>query len=106
MQRHPFPIFVYPSAEVRRSLGPDTDKVAALALRAALKNRRSLEIAHQQVVWRNRCFAFSSRIGIKGDLIVELDIGDPRLKDRVVLEDEFERAAKAGRDKNRGTKRP
>lgn len=105
MQRHPFPIFVYPSAEVRRRLGPDTDKVAALALRAALRNRRSLEIAHQQILWRSRHFAFSSRIGEKGDLIVELDIGDPRLADRIVLEDDMQRAGKAARDKARPARR-
>jgi len=105
MQRHPFPIFVYPSAEVRRTLGPDTDRVAALALRAALKNRRSLEIAHQQVQWRSKHFAFSSRIGAEGDLIVELDIGDPRLEGRVVLEDDMKRAGKAAREKSRPTRR-
>lgn len=106
MQRHPFPIFVYPSAEVRRSLGPDTDKVAALALRAVLKSRRSLEIAHQQVVWRSRHFAFSSRIGREGDLIVELELGDPRLEGRILLEDDMQRAAKAAREKGRPLRRP
>jgi hypothetical protein len=105
MQPFPFPIFVYPSLAVRRMLGPDTDKVAALALRAVLKNRRSLEIAHQQVQWRSRHFAFSSRIGSEGDLILELDIGDPRLEGRVVLEEDMKRIARAGRDKAKPVRR-
>ena len=105
MQQHPFPIFVYPSLAVRRAVGPDTDKVAALALRAALKNRRSLEIAHQQIQYRSHHFAFSSRIGSEGDLILELDIGDPRLADRVVLEEDMKRVARAERDKAKASRR-
>lgn len=101
MQRHPFPIFVYPSPAVRRLLGDNVDRVAALALRAVLTNRRSLEIAHQQIEWRGRHFAFSSRIGAKGDLIVELDIGDPRLEGRILLEEDIRRADKAGRERTR-----
>jgi hypothetical protein len=92
MQRRRFPILVYPSAAVRRSVGPDLDVVAGLALRAVLKNRRSLEIAHQQISYRSHCLAFSSRIGTDGDLILELDVGDPRLADRIILEEDLVRA--------------
>jgi len=38
--------------------------------------------------------AFCSRIGAQGDLILELDVGDPRLGDRIVLEEELQRASK------------
>lgn len=95
MQRSQFPIVVHPSPAVRRLIGPDLDAVAGLALRALLLNQRSIEIAHQQIAYRSHHLAFSSRIGNQGDLIIELDIGDPRLAGRVVLEAEMRRAAKA-----------
>ncbi|MFA6968949.1 MULTISPECIES: hypothetical protein [Bosea] len=106
MQRNPFPIVVHPSAAVRRLIGPDLDAIAGLALRALLLNQRSIEIAHQQIAYRSHHLAFSSRIGSQGDLIIELDIGDPRLAGRVILEEEIRRAAKANgmseRPENRG----
>ncbi|MBX9912074.1 MAG: hypothetical protein K2Z25_25650 [Beijerinckiaceae bacterium] len=95
MQRNSFPIVVHPSAAVRRLIGPELDMIAGLALRALLLNQRSIEIAHQQIAYRSHHLAFSSRIGNQGDLIIELDIGDPRLAGRVILEEEIRRAAKA-----------
>jgi hypothetical protein len=92
MHRNYMPISVYPSTALHSIVGPDFEKIAGLALREVLKNRRSLEIAHQQIGWKKLAIAFSSRITNSGHLIIELDIGDPRLKDRVILEDDMRRA--------------
>ncbi|MBN9017660.1 MAG: hypothetical protein J0H11_09610 [Rhizobiales bacterium] len=105
MQRSPFPIFVFPAPALRAMDGPDLERVAALALRATLLSRRSLEIAHQQIVWRGRHFAFSARISAKGELIIEIDVGDPRLAGRIVLEEDMQRAARGARDKARPARR-
>lgn len=97
MQNRFFPIIVRASAELRRTIGPDLDEVAGLALRALFKDRRSLEIAHQQIIHRRRHIAFSSWIGTYGDLILELDIGNPNLADRVILEDDLRRSERRNR---------
>jgi hypothetical protein len=68
---------------VRHLLGNDLHKVAALAVRAILANRRSLEIAHQQIKYRKHHIAFSSRINAWGDLVVELDVSNPRFQRRL-----------------------
>lgn len=107
MQKNPFPIIVYQSAAVRRLLGPALETVAGLALRALLTNRRSIEVAHQQITYRSHHLAFSSRIGNQGDLIIEMDVGDPRLAERVILEDDMRSAARAngpGEDRTRSGK--
>ena len=97
MDRGAFPFFLIPSAEVRALLGPDLPKAAALALRALLRHKRGLEVAHQQVTYKKHCLAFSSRIGAKGDLILEIAAGDPRLKSRLVLEEELRAAERRAR---------
>jgi hypothetical protein len=91
------PFHFLPSHAARRVLGADHEKVAILALRAILKHRRGLEVAHQQIRYGDHDFAFSSRIGSTGNLIVELDIGDARLSDRLVLEEDLRRAARRPR---------
>ncbi|MDE1993327.1 MAG: hypothetical protein KGI75_12560 [Rhizobiaceae bacterium] len=101
MQKNYLPISIYPSTALHRIIGPDFEKIAGLALREVLKNRRSLEIAHQQVAWKNLTIAFSSRITTSGNLIIELDIGDPRLKDRIILEEDMHKGRGAG-DKRPG----
>ena len=88
------PIFVIPTHAARQALGSDFAKVAVLAMKAILRNRRGIEVAHQQIRYRKRDFAFSSRIGARGDLIIELDMGDPKLSDRIILEDDLRRAAR------------
>jgi hypothetical protein len=88
------PIFVIPTHAARQELAADLGKVAVLAMKAILRNRRGIEVAHQQIRYRKRDFAFSSRIGVRGDLIIELDLGDPKLSDRIVLEDDLRRAAR------------
>jgi hypothetical protein len=52
----------------------------------------TIEVAHQQISYRRNFFAFSSRVGRHGDLILELDVGDPRLAGRLVLEADLRRA--------------
>jgi hypothetical protein len=87
------PIFVIPTPAARQALASDLGKVAVLAMKAILRNRRGIEVAHQQIRYRKRDFAFSSRIGARGDLIIELHLGDPKLSDRIILEDDLRRAA-------------
>jgi hypothetical protein len=77
-----------------RLLGRNGASVAALAAKAILSHRKSLEIAHQQVRFRGHDFAFSSRITAQGELVIELDVGDPSLGDRIVLEEELRTATR------------
>lgn len=86
MHRASLPILMTATPAARALLGPDLAKVAVLALRAILQHRKGIEVAHQQVRYRKHHLAFSSRIGRYGDLILDLDVGDPALEHRVVLE--------------------
>ena len=97
MDRAFLPILVIPTHAARRALGSDVRKVAVLAAKAIICGRRSLEVAHQQIRFGEYDLAFCSRIGAQGDLILELDLGDPRLSDRIVLEEELRRAKKSVR---------
>jgi hypothetical protein len=83
------PFLIMPSHAARSLLGAALPNVAVLALRAILSHRKGLEVAHQQIRYRN--LVFSSRIGARGDLIIELDIGDPRLSNRLVMEEDLRR---------------
>jgi hypothetical protein len=94
------PIFVIPSNAARQALGSDLAKVAVLALKAILLNHKGIEVAHQQIRYRERDLAFSSRIGARGDLILELDMGDPKLSHRIILEDDLRRAARRPEQRN------
>jgi hypothetical protein len=97
MEKAYLPILVIPTHAARRALGVDLRKVAALAAKAIFRNRKGLEVAHQQIRFGDHDLAFCSRIGSQGDLILELDLGDPRLGERIVLEEELRRAAKSAR---------
>ena len=97
MDRAFLPILVIPAHAARRALGSDVRKVAVLAAKAIIRGRRGLEVAHQQIRFGGYDLAFCSRIGAQGDLILELDVGDPRLSDRIVLEEELRRAKKSVR---------
>lgn len=88
------PIIVRTSPALREALGPALSAATHLALREVFRNRRSIEVAHQQIVCRRRHVAFSSRVGREGDLILDLDLGDPTLGGRVVLEEEFRDASR------------
>ncbi len=86
------PFHVLPSHAVAEKLGRRTERAAVLALRAILQGHRQLEVAHQQIQYNGHRLAFSSRITARGDLVIELDLGDPRLEDRIILEDELKQA--------------
>ena len=107
MNRAYLPFVLIPSHAARHLLGADLDKVGVLALRAILRHRKSLEVAHQQIRYRRHDLAFSSRIRGRGDLVLELDIGDPRLEDRLILEEDLRRAVdKAAGNPKRAERRP
>lgn len=91
------PFHVMPSHAVAEKLGRRTERAAVLALRAVLQGHRQLEVAHQQIQFNGHCLAFSSRITARGDLVIELEIGDPRLGERIILEDDLKRATRAVR---------
>jgi hypothetical protein len=94
MDRAFLPILVIPTHAARRALGANVRTAAVLAAKAIIRGRRGLEVAHQQIRFEGRDLAFCSRIGTQGDLILELDVGDPRLGDRIVLEEELHRASR------------
>lgn len=89
------PILLSASPAVRKALGPDLKRVAVLAVQALLRNGRGLEVSLQQIDYRRQPIAFSSRIGRMGDLIVDLDVGDPSLASRVFLEADLRKAQAA-----------
>jgi hypothetical protein len=95
MQRYPAQLVFRPSLAARKAAGSDLGKIARLALEAILKNGRSLEVAHQQIAFGTSHFALSSRLGSRGQLILELDVGHPVLAGRVILEDDLRRAERA-----------
>ena len=95
MQRYPSQLNFRPSDAVRKAAGSHLGKVARLALEAVLKNGLTLEIAHQQFDYGPFQFALSSRIGSRGQLILEVDMGIPELADRIILEEDLRRAERA-----------
>lgn len=94
-QRFPAHLVFRPSVAARKAAGSDLPKVARLALAAILKNGQTLEIAHQQIVFGKTHFALSSRLGSRGQLVLELDLGDPQLARRVILEGDLRQAERA-----------
>jgi hypothetical protein len=107
-QRFPAHLVFRPSLAARKAAGSDLARVARLALATILKNGQTLEIAHQQIVFGKIHFALSSRLGGRGQLILELDLGDPQLAGRVILEDDLrqaERASGVSRPPGRGRQR-
>ncbi len=105
MQFAQLPFLIIASQPVRALLGPNLSKAALVAVRAILLHHKSLEVAHQQIRFGKHHLVFSSRIGSKGDLILEIDIGNPGLNDRVVFEDDLRHAEKAARTNSRKTHR-
>lgn len=97
MNRAFLPFRFLPSRAVVDLLGNDMHAAAVLALEAVIKNRKSLEVAHQQIVVGDRHIAVSTRITAAGDLIVDLDIGDPNLSGRLILEEDLRRAMQSAR---------
>ncbi len=91
------PFLFLSSHPLVEAVGGYVRKLAVLALRAVLQHRKGLEVAHQQIAFGEHHVAMSTRITSTGELVVELDIGDPRLLDRLILDDELRQAAWAGR---------
>lgn len=100
MVRSNLPVYIQPSRSVLELLGPNIGHVALLAVRSILKNRRSLEVAFQQIEYRQHHLALSSRITSRGDLVVEIDIGDPSLSHHLIVEDEYRLAERQARLEN------
>jgi len=92
MNRAFLPFKFLPTHAARAALGRELEAAAILALRAILRHHRSLEIAHQQISFRQVPLAFSSRITERGELVMDIDVGDPRLAGRLILEDELREA--------------
>lgn len=86
------PFHVLPSEAVASRLGRDAERAAVLALKAILADHRQLEVAHQQIRYGGHQLAFSSHITSRGELVIELDVGDPSLEGRVVLEQDLRQA--------------
>lgn len=94
MRRSSLPFLFLPTHSASRLLGPQAAEAAVLALKAIIARNKSLEVAHQQISFCGHHLAFSSRVTVAGDLIVDLDIGQPGLADRIVLEHELRAATR------------
>jgi hypothetical protein len=92
MHRSALPFLFLPSNAARALLGRHAAAAAVLALKAIIARHKTLEVAHQQISFAGHHLAFSSRVTPAGDLIVDLDVGDARLAERIVLEDELRAA--------------
>lgn len=101
MARASFPYFLHATPAVRAALGANLDRAAIAAVRAILKTTGTVEIAFQQVTCGGLCLALSSRVTGSGDLVVEIDLGDPRLDGRVVLEADLVKAERKTREASR-----
>lgn len=87
-----FPIVCGATPAAAARLGPALERVAIAAFKAMIKRHGRLEIAHQQISYLGHDLAFSSRISGAGDLIIEFDVGDPNLANRIVFEDDLRQA--------------
>jgi hypothetical protein len=94
MARAQFPFSCFPTPAVRAAVGPDIGGAAVAALRALLIAGHGFEIAHQQIRYGEHDLAFSCRVTENGELILDIDIGEPGLRDRIVLEADLRREAK------------
>jgi hypothetical protein len=105
MHRAHLPILLFASPAAQELLGREVADAGVLALKAILRNRRGIEVAHQQIKYRKHTLAFSSRVGREGDLIVDLDVGVPGLDNRLVLETDLRRAERALGEERRSERR-
>jgi hypothetical protein len=101
MERASLPFLLIATPAARQTLGRDLHKVAVMAMQALLRNSRGIEVALQQIDYRKRPIVFSSRIGQLGDLILELDIGDASLSQRLFLEQDLRKAQALATSKRR-----
>ena len=106
MDRVSLPFLLISTPAARAAAGRDLHTVAVLAFRAILEKRAGIEVAHLQVRYRKHCFAVSSRIGRHGDMVLEIDVGNPALQDRVIFDADLRRAELQQRARERDTRRP
>jgi hypothetical protein len=99
------PILLTASPALRKALGADLRRVAVLAVQAMLRHGRGLEVALQQIDYRQKPIVFSSRVGRLGDLILEMDVGNPALGERIFLEADLRKAQAAARAGSQRTAR-
>ena len=83
------PYVIFPSDGLQQKLGRRLPHAAEAALRSLLTRRRTLEVAHLQVEYAGIPIAFSSSIGSRGDIVLRMEEGDPRLALREVGEDQL-----------------
>lgn len=99
MKRALLPFRFVTSHALSEALGSDLEPVALAAVRAVLRQTKSLAIAHQQIEVGPHYVALSTRVTEAGDLIVDLELGDPRLAKRVITEEDLRRATEQSRVK-------
>jgi hypothetical protein len=97
MKRAFFPIIYSAPPAVVNRLGARLHQAAVMALKAMLRRHRALEVAHQQISYAGEQLAFSSRISPLGDLIIEFELGDARMAERVILEEDYRAAERKAR---------
>jgi hypothetical protein len=94
MTRAYLPFYCVPTPAVHAAIGGNVQNVALAALKAILRRGKGLEVAHQQIVYAGHDLAFSARVTSNGDLVLTLDLGDPKLRHRIVLEADLRREAR------------
>ena len=95
MDRAYFPFLLFVSPALRKALGTNLQLAANNIVHAMLEHGRGREIAHQQLSFGKVEVAFSARVGKWGDLIVEMDLSTPALRDRRFFERELRSAEAA-----------
>ncbi|MDX2309442.1 MAG: hypothetical protein NW216_14475 [Hyphomicrobium sp.] len=97
MARALLPFYFHLTASARHALGSKADAAAIACLRAILRNGSTIAVAFQQITYAGRHYALSSRITRAGDLVVEIDVGDPSLAGRLITADELAKAERHDR---------
>ncbi len=87
------PFLFLPSHAVAHMLGRQAERAAVLALRAILQDHRQLEVAPADPFRRAPLDVFLAHHGAWG-AGGRLDIGDPRLEGRIILEDDLKNATR------------
>jgi hypothetical protein len=100
MKRAFFPFRFVSSHALSQALGCDLEPIAVAAVRAVLRQNKSFAVAHQQIEVGQHHVALSTRVTEAGDLIVDLELGDPRLAKRLITEEDLNRAMEQSRVKS------
>ena len=103
MNQSHFPFRFSASQELVELFGAQLRTLAPVAMLAVLKNKKGLEVAHQQVSFRDHTIALSTRISPSGVPVLNMELGVPGLTDRVILEEELREAHQRNRPRRRGS---